>query len=90
MTRKITLAKARAQYVHRFTMEHVPQWARADRDDGTFYAPQYRSDQEWYDRTIFPGESEMVPPRSKHCMSLDQTWPLGQSLPQPFTRKATP
>ncbi len=27
MTRKITLEAARAKYVHRYTLEHVPQWA---------------------------------------------------------------
>lgn len=89
MTRKLTLAQACAQYPHRYTMEHVPQWARSRPCDngGTetrYYAPQYRSDAEWYANTIFPGEG---PEASRdHCYSSGQTWPLGQWLDAPYKR----
>lgn len=83
MRRKITLEQAKSQYVHRFTMDHVPQWARQRRDDGTYYAPQYRSDKEWYDNTTFPGESGLHG-NSKHCETRNQSWPLGQALDKPF------
>ena len=83
-TRRITFAQARAQFVHRFTMEHVPQWAKTRRDDGTYYAPQFRSDKEWYENTLFHGESEFADKR--HCYTSGQTWPLGKSLSAPFTR----
>ncbi len=85
MSRPISFRDACAKYVHRFTMEHVPQWARQVREDGTYYAPQFRSDAEWYNATSFPGENG-VHRRSKYCRTLGQTWPLGQSLPQPFSR----
>lgn len=82
-TRTITLANARAKYVNRFTMEHTPQWARELRTDGMYYAPHYRSDTEWYANTSFPGENG-VSIQAKHCESNGQTWPLGQSLAEPY------
>lgn len=87
MSRPLTLAQAQARYVHRFTADHVPAWARVQRDDGSYYAPQYASDAEWYNATRFPGEGG-IPSRACHCESSGQTWPLGQSLPAPFDRRA--
>jgi hypothetical protein len=78
MTKRPTFEQAKRKYVHRYTMEHTPLWAMRQRQDGTFYAPQYRSDQEWYDNTIFPGEETFVPRNGS--VSMGQTWPLGQSL----------
>lgn len=80
-----TFREACASYVHRFTMEHVPAWAHERREDGTYYAPQYRSDAEWYANTTFPGEPGHLGGR-RHCFTSGETWPLGQSLPAPFTR----
>lgn len=82
---KLSFREACAIYVHRFTMEHVPQWARKQRDDGTYYAPHYASDKEWYDNTVFPPHN---PISKKDCWSSSQTWPLGKALDQPYTRKA--
>lgn len=81
------LEKAKKQYIHRFTMEHVPQWALELRPDGTHYAPQYRSDREWYDNTVFPGEAGHYGPKTS-CITSNQTWPLGMSLAATFQRKA--
>lgn len=78
---KLPFDQACAQYVHRFTMEHVPQWARAQREDGTYYAPQFRSDREWYENTLFPPH-EMC--HKTDSYTTGQTWPLGQSLPEPY------
>lgn len=66
-------------------MEYVPDWARKVRDDGTYYAPQYRTDEEWYAATLFPGEGH-VGKREKHCYSSGQTWPLGKALSAPYAR----
>lgn len=81
--RPLTLAEARARYVHRFTLEHVPAWARVAHDHtelgAVFYAPQYASDAELYALTIFPGEGDLGP-RSRYCESGGQTWPLGQGF----------
>jgi hypothetical protein len=85
MTRmtRMTIQQAQAQYVHRFTMEHVPAWAGKASDNGKFYAPQYRSDQEWFENTLFPPDNPLGR-GEKSCYSRNQTWPLGLWLEQPF------
>ena len=77
-----TLHAACARFVHRYTMEHAPAWARKQRTDGTFYAPQFRTDAEWYAATLFHGESPFA--TRDNCYTSGQTWPLGQSLETPF------
>jgi hypothetical protein len=72
MNRKITFEQAKAQYIHRFTMDHTPAWAR-----DTEYKPHYASDREWYENTVFPGEKG-IHGNSKHCYSSNQSWPLGR------------
>jgi hypothetical protein len=84
--RKITLDQAKSQYLHRFTMEHIPNWALKPNGD-KYYAPQYSSDREWYNATTFPGENGLHG-NSKHCESGAPTWPLGQSLTELFTYKS--
>lgn len=85
MKRPKTFTEATAQYVHRFTMEHVPNWARDVRPDGTYYAPQFRSDLEWYENTRFKGEEGWLGVKDS-CFTTGQTWPLGQALSEPFTK----
>jgi acetoacetate decarboxylase len=87
MSRPISFEQAKARYVHRFTMEHVPAWARSFctfKDGRKYYAPQFRTDREWYDATLFYGESELA--TKKSCYTSGQTWPLGQWLAAPYTR----
>lgn len=90
--RKVSFERAKALYVHRYTMEHVPAWVQCGTltgDDGvpTFYAPQYASDREWYDNTVFPGEPDFPEWQDNwHCYSRNQTWPLGKSLSQPYKK----
>lgn len=82
-----TLEQAKAKYVHRFTMEHIPEWARKPVEPGKFYAPQYRSDAEWYAHTVFPGEPEYVAMFGRarsHCYTKEATWPLGHWLDRPY------
>ena len=87
MTRKLTLAQACARYPHRFTLDHVPAWANVPCDNGTFYAPQFATDAEWYANTLFPGEPGLHG-NSRHCYTRGRTWPLGQWLDAPFKGKA--
>lgn len=84
MERAVTLAMAKARFINRYTMEHVPSWARKPVADGDnrYYAPQYATDKEWYDRTLFAGESELA--TKGCCYSSNQTWPLGQWLSSPY------
>lgn len=82
--KKLSFEQACAQYVHRFTMEHVPAWAKNVRPDGTYYAPQYRSDREWYENTEFPPHALTMSKKDTSCYSSGATWPLGQALSSPF------
>lgn len=83
--RPITFEEACRRYVHRFTMDHVPQWAlRSLMVDGNevYYAPHYASDKEWYENTEFMGEGTTA--TRKYCRSTNQTWPCGKFLDKPF------
>lgn len=84
--RPLSFADAKARYVHRYTMEYLPSWARKPSPNGKYYAPQYASDREWYENTIFPGEKH-IPAKADHCESNKQTWPLGQWLNAPYQIK---
>jgi hypothetical protein len=81
-----TFEQAKAKYVNRFTMEHVPAWAKKPMANGKYYAPQYESDAEWYASTLFPGEPGHHNGKN-HCQSSNQTWPLGQFLDAPYESK---
>jgi hypothetical protein len=80
-----TFEDACRTYLYRFTMEHVPQWARKPRPDGKHYAPQYASDREWFDNTKFPGEPGHIG-RITECFAMNASWPLGQSLEEQYQR----
>lgn len=84
--RPLTLEEAKTRYIHRYTMDHVPTWARARAANGKFYAPHFRSDQEWYEHTLFKGESELA--TSKYCYTFGQTWPLGDWLTESYRAQA--
>lgn len=78
----MTFAKAKKLYIHRFTMEHVPTWAEHPAPNGKYYAPQYRTDQEWYDNTRYWDNNLQYP----DCFSTRQTWPLGHWLDQQYRK----
>lgn len=84
-----TFEQACAQYVHRFTGEHIPEWSRKPMSNGRYYAPNYRTDREWYDATLFPGENAPLAPHhnAKYCYSMRQTFPLGITLAAPYSRE---
>lgn len=87
MKRALTFEQACSQYVMRFTGDHVPMWALKQRQDKSFYAPQFISDREWYDLAKFPGERGYFG-TGGDCQSGPQSWPLGQALRKPFNRVA--
>lgn len=79
----ISFAQAKRMYPHRYTLEHVPAWAsKPCEGNGKFYAPQYKSDLEWYERTEFPSPSS----KEDHCVSAHQSWPCGLWLDKPFKK----
>lgn len=85
--RPISFEDAKRLYVHRYTMEHKPQWATNETftidGETVYYAPQYVSDKEWYDLTVFPGEKELSK-NANYCHSENQTWPIGRHCVRPF------
>jgi hypothetical protein len=66
-------------------MEYIPNWAKQPAPNGKFYAPQYKTDKEWFDNTQFPPNNPIA--RSKRdtdCHSTNPSWPLGQWLDTPY------
>lgn len=84
--RIISLERAKKLYAHRYTMEHIPEWSKSPLIiDGAkqYYAPQFKSDLEWYDNTAFPGELDYIG-NDSNCYTRNQTWPLGLWLTNQF------
>lgn len=64
-----------AAYVHRYTREHVPEWARKPRPDGTPYPVHFASDADWLAHTrFFVRANGRLDHRFRHCWS-EPTWP---------------
>lgn len=91
LLRPLTLAQAKGLFPHRFTMEHIPRWVKAmPRPDSTawYYAPHFRSDEEWYENTRFPGEMG-VALNAGECESFP-TWPHGRRLKYAYSSRTLP
>lgn len=67
-----------ACYVHRFTLEHVPQWSRQPMANGQAYQPQFASDVDWLENTLFNVNRDGTLADAS-CYSTP-TWPRGNSL----------
>lgn len=92
MLRKKSFEQACREYVHRYTVDHVPAWALVEPDSGVergdpvrpgYYAPHFASDREWYDHTRFHGEEGHIGNR-RYCFTTGATWPLGKWLQKPY------
>lgn len=83
----MTFEEAKRRYIHRFTLEHVPHWATVVTVNGKYYAPQYASDWEWYQNTLFPPLNPLGK-RVRSCYSTGMTWPLGLWLEKPYERRS--
>lgn len=88
MARTISFQEAKAKYPYRYTAEHVPAWAlkpefHENSKTFSYYAPQFKTDREWYENTIFPGEQghDGV---GDACITRNQKWPFGIWLDKPF------
>lgn len=67
--------KALAQFVHRFTRDHVPTWACDPMSNGQPYPVQFDSDADWLANTEFQvTKSGELDKRAKWCRS-SPTWP---------------
>lgn len=83
-----TFEQAKTRYVNRYTMEHVPGWTQIPCENGKYYAPQFRTDAEWYENTLFPEETDCpCSAKDKYCFTTNQSWPLGPWLDAPFHKQ---
>lgn len=70
--------EALARYVHRFTRDHVPAWAKQPQPDGRSYPVHFDSDSEWLAKTYFPVTARgKLAARPGNCQS-HPTWPDGR------------
>lgn len=79
--------RALAWYVHRFTRDHIPSWAKRANSNGLFCNVQFASDQDWLAHNKFKvTKSGQIDLCGTHCESAP-TWPDGQAmLTTPYKR----
>jgi hypothetical protein len=85
--RKLSFREACGIYNNRFTMEYIPLWSEIPREDKTYFAPQFETDREWYNNVKFFGEEGWKGEDKAYCYTIGETWPLGESLDKPYTKK---
>lgn len=69
--------EAKASYPHRYTRDHVPEWAKGLRPCGRPYPVHFDSDSDWLANTLFPVTKKgRIANRPQHCQS-NPTWPDG-------------
>lgn len=74
-------------YVHRFTGNHKPAWARQPMPDGKEYPLQFKDDNDWLENTLFAANKDgSLNKRVKHCQS-SATWPNNPELRGKFAGK---
>lgn len=79
-----TFEEAKRLYVHRYTLNHIPQWARKPCEgNGKYYAPHYSTDVEWFNNCKFYGDEGFYGRRGD-SQSGDQSWPMGKWLDEPI------
>jgi hypothetical protein len=73
------------RFVHRFTGEHKPNWAKAIRVDGSVYPVQFANDTEWLANTEFRcyAKSGALDRFYGYCESTP-TWPNNPELREQF------
>ena len=79
--------KAKVQFPHRYTMEHIPAWASKPLPNGKYPAPQYKTDREWFKNTEFYDPKKPVSEQhatKNSCYSKNLSWPMGLYLDKPL------
>ncbi len=67
-------------YVHRFTGDHVPGWARTPAPNGKFCNVQFVDDRDWLAHTKFEVRKDgRLDQRRRTCES-SPTWPHGKEM----------
>ena len=65
-------------YVHRFTREHKPEWAKGLRKNGRPYPVQFADDQDWLEHTLFHVRKDGRLDKRYDCCESHSTWPDGK------------
>lgn len=81
---------ALAAYLHRFTRDHRPLWARKPMPNGDAYQVQFASDAEWLANTLFPVTVRKDGSLGDHTRGHSQsfaTWPDGVPTGAPARRE---
>lgn len=66
----------KAQFLHRFTGDHQPQWVREAFKRGKQYPLQFKDDAEWLSNTRFSFTNKGTLAKRSGCESIP-TWPQG-------------
>lgn len=75
-----TQQEALCRFVHRFTRDNVPAWAKKEWKDGKPYPVQFDSDREWLEHTEFAIRKDgALDNRVNYCFSVP-TWPDNPEL----------
>ena len=68
------------RFVHRYTREHVPDWARKPRPCGGSYPVQFDSDADWLTHSLFQVRNDGgLSDSASYCQSFP-TWPDNPEL----------
>lgn len=70
-------AECLRRFVHRFTGEHRPVWAKSLRSSDQPYPVQFATDAEWLAHTLFAVKSDGTLDDRVHFCESSPTWPDG-------------
>lgn len=78
---------ARRAFVHRYTAEHTPEWAKnAPKGKGEAqYSVQFKSDRDWLENTLFEVNRDGRLRRSATMCLSSPTWPNNPELRNPLS-----
>lgn len=66
--------EALSRFIHRYTGDHTPKWARQPMPNGNFHPVQFASDQDWPGHTLFWVTDRYTLAKRRACDSRP-TWP---------------
>lgn len=73
-------SQVKQAFVHRFTGDNVPNWAKKPMPNGTPYPLQFASDAEWLANTYFSVNKDGTLSRRPSYCESKPTWPNNPEL----------
>lgn len=74
--------EALRRFVHRYTGDNKPEWARGEWKDGKPYPLQFADDREWLANTRFAVTKRGTLSKAVRCCESSPTWPNNPELRQ--------